>query len=204
MSLRRLAPPEIQPGSFAFTAENEAWAQGTIAKYPPGRQASAVISLLWRGQEQEGWVTHPMIESIAKLLSIALHPGAGQWRPSTPCSIWSRSALISFRSAPPRPAGCAARTRWSRPARSTSRPSSTPCRRTANSPGWKSNAWAPVSTRRCCRWARISMKTWTGPSPKSSSPISAPAMRPSRGPQNGRVSSEPEGGARTPAGRRAV
>jgi len=29
-----------------------------------------VIALLWRGQEQEGWVTHPMIESIAQMLSM--------------------------------------------------------------------------------------------------------------------------------------
>ena len=70
MSLRRLAPPEIQPASFAFSAENAEWARATIAKYPPGRQASAVISLLWRGQEQEGWVTHPMIESVAQMLSM--------------------------------------------------------------------------------------------------------------------------------------
>jgi len=70
MSLRRLAPPDIQPANFAFTAENARWAQDTIAKYPPGRQASAVISLLWRGQEQEGWVSHPMVESIAKMLGM--------------------------------------------------------------------------------------------------------------------------------------
>src|ERR1700740_2128357 len=70
MSLRRLAPPEIQPASFAFSAENAAWANSPIAKYPQGRQASAVISLLWRGQEQEGWVSHPMVESIAKMLSM--------------------------------------------------------------------------------------------------------------------------------------
>lgn len=70
MSLRRLAPPEIQPASFAFNAENAQWAEATIAKYPPGRQASAVISLLWKGQEQEGWVSHPMVESIAKMLSM--------------------------------------------------------------------------------------------------------------------------------------
>jgi NADH-quinone oxidoreductase subunit E len=70
MSLRRLAPPEIQPASFAFSAENADWARATIAKYPPGRQASAVISLLWRGQEQEGWVTHPMIESVAQILGM--------------------------------------------------------------------------------------------------------------------------------------
>jgi NADH-quinone oxidoreductase subunit E len=60
----------MQPASFAFSAENSAWAKGEIAKYPPGRQASAVISLLWRGQEQEGWVTHPMIESVASMLSM--------------------------------------------------------------------------------------------------------------------------------------
>ena len=70
MSLRRLAPPEIQPASFAFNAENAEWAKATIAKYPQGRQASAVISLLWRGQEQEGWVSHPMVESIATMLSM--------------------------------------------------------------------------------------------------------------------------------------
>jgi NADH-quinone oxidoreductase subunit E len=70
VSLRRLAPPEMQPASFAFNAENAEWAKKEIAKYPQGRQASAVISLLWRGQEQEGWVTHPMIESVAKMLSM--------------------------------------------------------------------------------------------------------------------------------------
>ncbi len=49
MSVRRLA--EVQPESFAFTPENQAWAEREIAKYPPGRQASAIISLLWRAQE---------------------------------------------------------------------------------------------------------------------------------------------------------
>jgi NADH-quinone oxidoreductase subunit E len=70
MSLRRLAPPDVQPAAFAFNAENAEWAKMTIAKYPQGRQASAVISLLWRGQEQEGWVTHPMIESVGKMLAM--------------------------------------------------------------------------------------------------------------------------------------
>jgi NADH-quinone oxidoreductase subunit E len=70
VSVRRLAPPDMQPASFAFSPENAEWASNEIAKYPQGRQASAVISLLWRGQEQEGWVTHPMIESVAKMLSM--------------------------------------------------------------------------------------------------------------------------------------
>jgi NADH-quinone oxidoreductase subunit E len=68
MAARRLA--EHQPESFAFTAENRAWAEREIAKFPPGRQASAVISLLWRAQEQEGWVTKPAIEGVAALLGM--------------------------------------------------------------------------------------------------------------------------------------
>jgi len=68
MSVRRLA--EKQPASFAFTAENRAWADWRISLYPTGRQASAVISLLWRAQEQEGWVTEPAIETIAAMLDM--------------------------------------------------------------------------------------------------------------------------------------
>ena len=68
MSLRRLHPE--QPASFAFTKENEAWAAQEVKKYPPGRQSSAVIPILWRGQEQEGWVTKPMIETVAKILDM--------------------------------------------------------------------------------------------------------------------------------------
>ncbi len=68
MSLRRLH--HAQPESFAFTPANQAWAAAQIAKYPEGRQASAVIPILWRGQEQEGWVTKPMIEGIAHMLDL--------------------------------------------------------------------------------------------------------------------------------------
>ena len=58
MSVRRLAPKELQPASFVFTEENLAWAKREITKYPPGRQASAAIAILWRAQEQnEGWVS---------------------------------------------------------------------------------------------------------------------------------------------------
>lgn len=70
MSTRRLAPRDIQPESFAFSAENAAWAQKQIAKYPEGRQASAVIPLLWRAQEQQGWVTQAAIEHVADMLDM--------------------------------------------------------------------------------------------------------------------------------------
>src|SRR5258708_5657833 len=70
MAPRRLA--EDQPESFAFTAENLAWATDRIPKYPEGRQASAVISLLWRAQEQSGgWLPQKAIEHVAVLLGMA-------------------------------------------------------------------------------------------------------------------------------------
>ena len=72
MSVRRLAPVEQQPASFAFTAENLAWAKRQIAKYPEGRQASAVIPILWRAQEQSGgWLPQKAIEHVAGLLDMA-------------------------------------------------------------------------------------------------------------------------------------
>ena len=72
MSVRRLAPAELQPKEFAFTAENLAWAKQQIAKYPEGRQASAVIPLLWRAQEQAGgWTSQKAIEYVADLLGMA-------------------------------------------------------------------------------------------------------------------------------------
>lgn len=71
MSVRRLAPKELQPGSFAFTPENLAWAKTVIARYPEGRQASAVIPLLWRAQEQhDNWVSEAMIRVIADMLEM--------------------------------------------------------------------------------------------------------------------------------------
>ncbi|MBE3638728.1 NADH-quinone oxidoreductase subunit E [Mangrovicoccus algicola] len=67
--LRRLHPE--QPDSFAFTPANKAWAEAQITRYPEGRQASAVIPLLWRAQEQEGWLTRPAIECVADMLGMA-------------------------------------------------------------------------------------------------------------------------------------
>jgi NADH-quinone oxidoreductase subunit E len=72
MAVRRLAPPEQQPKEFAFTAENAAWAQQQIAKYPAGRQQSAIIPLLWRAQEQNGgWLPEAAIRHVADILDMA-------------------------------------------------------------------------------------------------------------------------------------
>ncbi|HVW90969.1 MAG TPA: NADH-quinone oxidoreductase subunit NuoE [Devosia sp.] len=70
MSVRRLAEAQLQPDEFAFSAENARWAERKIAEYPAGRQQSAVIPLLWRAQEQQGWVTRAAIETVAKLLDM--------------------------------------------------------------------------------------------------------------------------------------
>jgi len=67
--LRRLHPD--QPEDFAFLPANQAWAEAQITKYPEGRQASAIIPLLWRAQEQEGWLTRPAIEHISEMLGLA-------------------------------------------------------------------------------------------------------------------------------------
>jgi NADH-quinone oxidoreductase subunit E len=71
--LRRLHSE--QPDSFAFTADNQAWAEAQIKKYPEGRQASAIIPLLWRAQEQEGWLSRPAIEHVSDMLDLAFIRG---------------------------------------------------------------------------------------------------------------------------------
>ena len=72
MSVRRLADDAVQPAGFAFNADNQNWAHKTIAKYPEGRQQSAVIPLLMRAQEQDGWVTKAAIEHVASMLDMPL------------------------------------------------------------------------------------------------------------------------------------
>jgi NADH-quinone oxidoreductase subunit E len=72
MSVRRVAPPELQPKDFTFTAKNAAWAQQQIAKYPECRQQSAIIPLLWRAQEQNGgWLPEAAIRHVGEMLGMA-------------------------------------------------------------------------------------------------------------------------------------
>jgi NADH-quinone oxidoreductase subunit E len=70
MSVRRLAAD--QPEDFVFTPENLEWARAQIKKYPEGRQASAVLPILWRAQEQMGgWLPEPALRYVADLLGLA-------------------------------------------------------------------------------------------------------------------------------------
>ena len=68
MSVRRLAVE--QPESFAFRADTLKAARAWIGKFPAGRQASAVIPVLWLVQMQEGWVSEPAIRAVAELLDM--------------------------------------------------------------------------------------------------------------------------------------
>lgn len=61
-----------QPASFAFTAENLEAAKKIIAKYPAGRQASAVMPLLDLAQRQhDGWLPRAAMDCVAALLKMA-------------------------------------------------------------------------------------------------------------------------------------
>src|SRR5215211_1027396 len=72
VSVRRLADVSVQPKDFAFTAENLEWAKKQIKKYPEGRQASAVIPLLWQAQKQSGgWLPEAAIRYVADYLGMA-------------------------------------------------------------------------------------------------------------------------------------
>ncbi|MSP32049.1 MAG: NADH-quinone oxidoreductase subunit NuoE [Pseudolabrys sp.] len=72
MSVRRLAPPKMQPKEFAFSKDNLAWAKKQLTKYPEGRQASAIIPLLWRAQDQAGgWLPEAAIRHVADFLGLA-------------------------------------------------------------------------------------------------------------------------------------
>lgn len=57
---------------FEFSPENVARAQARIAKYPEGRQASAVLPLLDLAQRQNGgWVSREAMTYIADMLGMA-------------------------------------------------------------------------------------------------------------------------------------
>ncbi len=69
MSARRLSPD--QPENFEFTTDNLEWAKKEIAKYPQGKERSAVIPLLWQAQRQNSsWVSEPAMRVIADMLGM--------------------------------------------------------------------------------------------------------------------------------------
>ncbi len=71
MSSRHPAAESSQPESFEFSAETKAKADVFIAKYPAGRQASAVMPLLDLAQRQhENWLPRAAMNYVAGLLDM--------------------------------------------------------------------------------------------------------------------------------------
>jgi NADH-quinone oxidoreductase E subunit len=71
MNSTAAAPPVEQPASFEFTPENLRVAEAHIAKYPPGRQASAVLPLLDLAQRQSGgWLPRAAMDRVAQILAM--------------------------------------------------------------------------------------------------------------------------------------
>jgi NADH-quinone oxidoreductase E subunit len=64
-------PPVVQPESFSFNPENLDRARAHIAKYPAGRQQSAVLPLLDLAQRQSGgWLPLAAMHAVAELLDM--------------------------------------------------------------------------------------------------------------------------------------
>ena len=192
MAVRRLHPD--QPKSFAFTPENLAWAEATMAKYPAGKQASAVIPVLWRAQEQEGWCTEPAIRAVADLLGMAyirvyeiatfytmfqLGPVGRQAHVqvcgTTPCMLRGSEAIMDV---------CKSRIHHDPHHLSTD----------------GAFSWEEVECIGCCANApvvQIGKDTWEDLTPESFGQVLdgfANNKPPAPGPQNGRKASEPAGG----------
>lgn len=71
MSLNRTYDASVQPASFAFTPENLEKAERIIARYPEGKQASAVMPLLEIAQDQhDNWVPRAAMDMIADMLGM--------------------------------------------------------------------------------------------------------------------------------------
>jgi NADH-quinone oxidoreductase subunit E len=70
VNTHREGAPVEQPAQFEFTPENLEKAKAHIAKYPPGRQQSAVLPLLDLAQRQYGWVPIAAMNHIAELLDM--------------------------------------------------------------------------------------------------------------------------------------
>ena len=79
MNTHSEGPPIVQPESFAFTAENLEKAKAYIAKYPPGRQQSAVLPLLDLAQRQSGnWLPRAAMDYVGDMTHRRLRqPAAG-------------------------------------------------------------------------------------------------------------------------------
>lgn len=194
MSVRRLAVE--QPEAFAFTPENLAWAKGQLKKYPEGRQASAVLPLLWRAQEQcGGWLPEPALRAVADMLGMAY---IRVYEIATFYSMFNLAPVGRFYVQL-----CGTTPCWLRGADALKES----CRRLIGEPGHVTKdglfSWIEVECLGACVNApmvQINQDYYEDLTPESFERILAD-LRDGRqvtpGPQNGRHSSEPLGGPKT-------
>ena len=142
MSVRRLAPAEVQP-AFAFSPENE---PGAGLRYPAGKQARRVIPFLMRAQDQEGWSPKAAIETIADRLGMKHIRVLEVATFYTQFQLGPVGSVAHVQVCRRRRACCAAPTRSSTFQAEPHRAACTSCRRTASSRGKRSSASAPAST----------------------------------------------------------
>jgi NADH-quinone oxidoreductase E subunit len=70
-SFGKVSSPTAQPESFAFTPENVMKAEAIIAKYPGGKQQSAIMPLLWLAQKQnDNWLPKAAMDHVADMLKV--------------------------------------------------------------------------------------------------------------------------------------
>ena len=154
----------------------------SIGRYPPGRQASAVLALLHARAGAERRLAAAAGARLRRRLSRRCRRSGSTRSPrSTTCSTPGRSAAPRSGSARPRPAGCAARTTWSRPARTRSASRSASRPRTAASSCASSSASAPAPTRRSSGSTTTTTRTSPTTAPRRSSRRCMRGERPSAG-----------------------
>ena len=200
MAVRRLA--EHQPDSFAFSDANRAWAEREIAKYPEGRQASAVISLLWRAQEQEGWVTEPAIRVVAGMLDMPRIRVLEVATFYTMFHLEPVGRIAHFQVCGTTPCWLAAPTPSRMSAAAAFIRAASPVRRRLFS-GRRSSASAPASTPRSSRSTPTPTRTSPPRASAGSSTISPPAVREAR-PADRAAESAPSAARRPSPTRRAT
>ncbi len=81
-------------GSFAFTPDNLKAARAVVAKYPEGRQQSAVMPLLDLAQRQLGWTSPAVIEYVANFLNL---PAIRVWEVVSFYTMYYREPVGKYR-----------------------------------------------------------------------------------------------------------
>ena len=197
MSVRRLAAD--QPEAFSFTPENLSWAKNQLKKYPQGREASAVLPILWRAQEQcGGWLPEPALRYVADLLGLAY---IRVYEIATFYTMFNLAPVGRYYVQV-----CGTTPCWLRGAEEIK----TACRRLIGEPGHVTDdglfSWTEVECLGACvnaPMAQINKDYYEDLTPESLEGILAElaaGRRPKPGPQDGRHSSEPLGGLTTLTG----